>query len=220
TKVVIIFTAIMLFFEMLKYGKIILDRKMRCVIIYLIIVFCGLLNSIYFSDNLFVLWNYKEVISENFIAFIPQILFVIFLYNFLVKMNFNFLKESFEISKWLISIFLIIVSMYFLTIGGVKSNWWNVATRLTLQGTDPNEFSAMLIALSIFPQYMMFEGNNKTQIFIGMLSSITTFYAAFKTLSKGGFLTLIFAFVFCIIIFSRRNKFKVISIVLVLASLV
>ena len=180
---------------------------MISLFVFFFVVFYGFFNSIYFADNPFVLLNYTSIIFENIIIYIPRILFVILLYQFLVKKELSFLKQSFQISKWVISFFLIIILVYFSTVGSRKEVWWHL-TRLTLESTDPNEFSCMLIALSVFPQYMLFKSKSKMDFICGLISLLATFYIVLQTLSKGGFLTLIFSLVLCFVLFLQKNKTK------------
>lgn len=211
TKITVILLVATFLLDLAKKRKIVCDKKMISLFVFFFVVFYGFFNSIYFADNPFVLLNYTSIIFENIIIYIPRILFVILLYQFLVKKELSFLKQSFQISKWVISFFLIIILVYFSTVGSRKEVWWHL-TRLTLESTDPNEFSCMLIALSVFPQYMLFKSKSKMDFICGLISLLATFYIVLQTLSKGGFLTLIFSFVLCLVLFFRKNKTRAIFV--------
>jgi O-antigen ligase len=142
-----------------------------------------------------------------------MIIFAFLIYQFLINQKQKFVFDSLNISIYTISFYLIIVVIYFITIGNTSSNWWNVATRLSFTGADPNEFSGIMSALVVFPLYLVFYSNKKSFL-LGFVSFLLAAYAILQTLSTGGILTLLFTFLIFLVIFFKYNFKKVSTIVI------
>jgi len=160
-------------------------------------------------------WDYNQVITENLISVFPKIIFAIVMYMYIKEKGKSHLIENLRLATRVIPLSLIIVSIYFMTKGNVSSNWWNVATRLTFQGADPNEFSAIFLALGVFSIYSVFFSKSRVWTLVGVLSSLMVAYSVFLTLSRGGILTLLFCIVLVLVFFSKRNMRRSLTIVLI-----
>lgn len=160
-------------------------------------------------------WNYNQVIRENFISVFPKIIFTLVMYMYIKEKGKSYLIENLKLATKVIPLSLIIVAIYFVTIGNTSSNWWNVVTRLTFQGADPNEFSAIFLTLGVFSIYSVFLSKSIVWTVIGALSSTMIAYSVFLTLSRGGILTLLFCIVLVLVFFSKGNVRRSLTILLI-----
>lgn len=213
TKLLVIYLVIYFVFYLLMLNKIIfMNYKSFSLILYFIIVIYGMINSIYITKNPLVYGNPTSVFTENIYRYLPMIIFAFLIYQFFINQKQKFIFESLYISIYTISIYLIIIVIYFLTIGN-ESLGFGLTTRLTFLGNDPNNFSCMLASLSVFPLYLIFY-NKKTSFWLGLFSLIISSYAILRTLSRGGMLTLLFTISIFILI-SFKDNFKRSSIIVI-----
>lgn len=209
TKLLVIYLVIYFVFYLLMSNQIIfMNYKSVSLILYFIVVIYGMINSIYIAKNPLVYGNLTSVFIETMYKYLPMIIFAFLIYQFFISQKQNFIFDSIYISIYSISFYLIIVVIYFVTIGHTSSNWWNVATRLSFSGTDPNEFAGLISALAVFPLYLIFYSNKKNFL-LGLISFLLSSYAILQTLSKGGTLTLLVAFSIFLLIFFKDNSKKI-----------
>jgi len=186
-------------------NNIIPDKRFALLFAYLLITIVGLFNAISFGDFLaFINWDYESILSEN-LSNIPKIVFGMGMLLFIRNEGYQFLKRNLILATKLIPISLIIVSIYFITTGHEASNWWNLGFRMTFKGNDPNDFSALLIALGAFSYYLVFKSISKLWTFVGIVSTILVVYSVLLTGSRGGMLTLVFTTILTLLLFSKRN---------------
>src|SRR5699024_7961662 len=103
----------------------------------------------------------SQTSSTYFLTVLPKLLFTLLLYLFTVKKGVPYLKESLQLTTLTVPFVLIIVSVYFVWWGFETTDWWNVVTRRSFKGADPNEFGGMLSALAVFPVYSLLNSNGK-----------------------------------------------------------
>lgn len=222
----VIFFIFYFLYVIVKENAVIIDKKSWILLVYLFIVIFGVFNAITFGQFLSLVdWDYNAIINENFISFIPKILFSILLYSYIKKKGYNYLRDNLRYLGVLISIALIIIAVYFfITISNESSNWWNVARRFTFKGADPNVFASILSSLSIFPLYLILKSRTKGEIVVGIISVALIYFSIFLTLSKGGTLTLIFSIILTFFVLSKKNvkrSFFVLSLgIIIIAILV
>ncbi len=215
TKMLAVFFIFFFIFSIVQ-NNIIVDKRFALLFAYLLITIVGLFNAISFGDFLtFINWDYESILSEN-LSNIPKIVFAMGMLLFIRNDGYQFLKNNLMLATKLIPISLIVVLIYFITTGYETSNWWNIGLRMTFEGADPNEFSAILIALGAFSFYLVFKSVSKLWTFVGIISSILVIYSVFATASRGGILTLVFTTVLTLILFSKRNFKRSILVVFVL----
>lgn len=187
-------------------NNIITDKRLALLFLYLVITIVGLFNAVVFGKFLsFINWDYESILSENLLSSIPKIVFAFGMFLFIQNEGYRFLKKNLILATKLIPISLIIVSIYFITVGYEISNWENLGIRLVFQGSDPNDFSAMLIALGAFSYYLVLKSSSKLWTFIGIVSTILVVYSVLLTASRTGILTLVFTTILTLILFSKRN---------------
>ncbi|CEP78297.1 O-antigen ligase family protein [Defluviitoga tunisiensis] len=226
TKLLVIFYTFYFLYVIVKENAVIIDKKSWILLVYLFIVIFGLFNAITFGPFLSLVdWDYNAIINENFISYIPKILFSILLYSYIKIKGYNYLRDNLRYLAVLISIALIIIAVYFfITISNESSNWWNVARRFTFKGADPNNFASILSSLSIFPLYLILKSRTKREIVVGIISVALIYFSIFLTLSKGGTLTLIFSIILTFFVLSKKNvkrSFFVLSLgIIIIAILV
>lgn len=216
TKLQAIFFIFIFSVELLRRNRFSIDKRSRYLVMYFFVTLFGLVNAFLFGEFWVLIgWNYNQVIRENFISVFPKIIFTLVMYMYIKDKGKSFLIENLKLATKVIPLSLIIVSIYFITIGNASSNWWNVATRLTFQGADPNEFSAIFLTLGVFSIYSVFFSKSRVWTLIGVLSSLMVAYSALLTLSRGGILTLMFCIVLVLVFFSKRNMRRTLTIVLI-----
>ena len=225
TKLLVIFYTFYFLYVIVKENAVIIDKKSWILLVYLFIVIFGLFNAITFGPFLSLVdWDYNAIINENFISYIPKILFSILLYSYIKIKGYNYLRDNLRYLAVLISIALIIIAVFFITISNESSNWWNVARRFTFKGADPNNFASILSSLSIFPLYLILKSRTKREIVVGIISVALIYFSIFLTLSKGGTLTLIFSIILTFFVLSKKNvkrSFFVLSLgIIIIAILV
>lgn len=207
TKLLAIFFIFWFFLDLVKRNSFSFDKRFRFLFLYLLITVAGLFNAILFGDFMVLIgWNYELVLQENFIAIFPKIVFALMMYLYIKNKGVSFLLYNLRLASRVIPLSLIIVAIYFITVGNESSNWWNVTTRLTFKGADPNEFSALFLALGVFSFYLIFISKSKLWLFLGSISISMIFYSVYLTLSRGGFLTFLFTLFSVVLFFSRKNK--------------
>lgn len=206
TKIIVIFFIFYFLYVIIEENAKIIDKRSSLLFAYLFIVIIGLFNAVAFGEFLpFINWNYKEILSENLISFIPKILFTFFLYSYIKAKGYNYLRDNLRYACFLMTGALIIISVYFITIGSEATSWWNIAQRLTFKGTDANEFASIIAAIGIFPLFLILKGKTKAEVVIGIISTVLVYYSIFLTLSRGGTLTLIFSIILTFFVFSKKN---------------
>lgn len=211
TKLLVIYLVIYFVFYLLMSNQIIfMNYKSFSLILYFIVVIYGMINSIYITKNPLVYGNSTSVFIETMYKHLPMIIFAFLIYQFFINQKQKFIFDSLYISIYTISFYLIIVVIYFLTIGN-ESLGFGLTTRLTFLGNDPNNFSGMISSLSVFPLYLLFY-NKKSRFWLGFFSFIISSYAILRTLSRGGMLTLLFTFSIFLLI-SFKDNFKKSSII-------
>jgi len=216
TKIQAIFFILFFSVELLRRNKFSIDKRSRYLVMYFFVTLFGLVNAFLFGEFWALIgWNYNQVIRENFISVFPKIIFAFVMYMYIKEKGKSYLIENLRLATRVIPLSLIIVSIYFMTIGNVSSDWWNVVTRLTFQGADPNEFSAIFLALGVFSIYSVFFSKSRVWTLVGVLSSLMVAYSVFLTLSRGGILTLLFCIVLVLVFFSKRNMRRSLTIVLI-----
>jgi O-antigen ligase len=214
TKLLVIYLVVYFIFDLLVSNKnISMDYKSFSLILYFGVVIYGMFNSMYIIKNPLAYWSPSSVFVETIYKYFPMIIFAFLVYQFLINQKQKFIFDSLYISIYSISFYLIIVVIYFITIGNTTSNWWNVATRLSFTGADPNEFSGLISALSVFPLYLIFYSNKKSFL-LGFISFLLSSYAILQTLSRGGILTLLFTFSIFLLIYFKDNFKKISTIVI------
>jgi len=215
TKMLAFFFIFLFIFSIIQ-NNIIVDKRVALLFAYLLVTIVGLFNAISFGEFLaFINWDYESILSDN-LSNIPKVMFGMGMLLFIRNEGYQFLKENLMHATKLIPISLIVISIYFITTGYEASSWWNLGLRMTFKGADPNEFSAILIALGAFSFYLVFKNVSKLWTFVGIISSILVIYSVLATASRGGILTLVFTSVFTLILFSKRNFKRSILVVFVL----
>lgn len=216
TKLQAIFFIFIFSVELLRRNRFSIDKRSRYLVMYFFVALFGLVNAFLFGEFWVLIgWDYNQVIRENFISVFPKIIFAIVMYMYIKEKGKSHLIENLKLATKVIPLSLIIVSIYFMTIGNVSSNWWSVATRLTFQGADPNEFSVIFLTLGVFSIYSVFFSKSRVWTLVGVLSSLMVAYSVLLTLSRGGILTLLFCVVLVLVFFSKRNKRRSLTIVLI-----
>lgn len=216
TKLQAIFFIFIFSVELLRRNRFSIDKRSRYLVMYFFVALFGLVNAFLFGEFwVLISWNYNQVIRESFISVFPKIIFTLVMYIYIKDKGKSFLIENLKLATKVIPLSLIIVSIYFITIGSTSTDWWNVVTRLTFQGTDPNEFSAIFLTLGVFSIYSVFFSKSRVWTLIGVLSSLMVAYSVFLTLSRGGILTLMFCIVLVLVFFSKRNMRRSLTIVLI-----
>lgn len=111
----VIFYTFYFLYVIVKENAVIIDKKSWILLVYLFIVIFGLFNAITFGPFLSLVdWDYNAIINENFISYIPKILFSILLYSYIKIKGYNYLRDNLRYLAVLISIALIIIAVYFL----------------------------------------------------------------------------------------------------------
>ena len=178
TKMLAIFFILLFIFSTIQ-NNIIIDKRSAFLFAYLLIAILGLFNAISFGDFLALInWDYESILSENF-SDISKIVFAMGMFLFIRNEGYQFLKKNLMLATKLIPISNIVVSIYFITTGHETENWWNIGLRMSFKGADPNEFSAILIALGVFSFYLVFKSISKLWTFVGVVSSILMIYSSF-----------------------------------------
>lgn len=206
TKLLSIFFIAIFVFELVHLNKFQLDGKTLSLLAFLIVASIGSANALLIGEYLISeLWD-GNILGDFLIVQVPKIVFAMLLYQYYRSKGFRFLFYSLKTSVYSLSIALIIIGIYFITIGNESISWWNVATRLNFEGADPNEFSGMLVALGIFPLYLCLVDKSRMGLFLGLGSFVIVCYSVILTLSRGGFLALSFASAFALLISFKQNK--------------
>lgn len=149
-----------------------------------------------------------QALHTFFFIVFPKLLFALLFYLFLRKKGFQYLKESLQILRVVIPLALIVISIYFIWWGYTTIGWWNVVTRHTFEGADPNEFGCMLSALAVFPLYNILTQKNKKLNIISIIALAFVLYSVTLTLSRGAILTFIFMILMSFIILTRLSLSK------------
>jgi len=221
TKLLAMFFTLWFFINLVKRNSFSFDKRFRYLFLYLLVVVAGLFNAILFGDFMALIdWNYGLVLRENFITILPKIVFSIMMYLYIKSKGVSFLLDNLRLALGVIPLSLIIVAIYFITIGNESSNWWNVVIRLTFKGADPNEFSGLFLALGIFSFYLIFLSKSRAWVLVGLISVFMVFYSVFLTFSRGGFLTFLFTLFLVALFFSKRNKRRFAIILLIGSAIV
>ena len=206
TMIIAIFFTFYFLYVIIEENAKIIDKRSSLLFAYLFIVIIGLFNAIAFGEFLpFINWNYKKILREHLISFIPKILFTFLLYSYIKAKGYNYLRDNLRYACFLMTGALIIISLYFITIGKDAIRWLNVSQRLTFIGADPNEFASIFAAIGIFPLYLILKGKTTAEVVIGIISTVLVYYSIFLTLSRGGTLTLIFSIILTFFVFSKKN---------------
>ena len=225
TMIIAIFFGFYFLYVIIKENAKIIDKRSSLLFAYLFIIIIGLFNAIAFGEFLpFINWNYKKILREHLISFIPKILFTFLLYSYIKAKGYNYLRDNLRYACFLITGALIIISSYFITIGNEAFIPGAVNLRLALKGADPNSFASILAAIGIFPLYLILKGKTKAEVVIGIISTVLVCYSIFLTLSRGGTLTLIFSIILTFFVLSKKNvkrSFFVLSLgIIIIAILV
>lgn len=222
TKLIAVSLGVLFITEMIKLKNYHFDRRVGILFLFLIMIIIGIFNAVIYMDfGAIINWNYSKILFENFVAVIPKIIFAIILYFYINMKDINYLYFSLRLASKAITLSLIIVTIYFIKIGNVSFNWWNLIYRLSFEGADPNEFSSILSAFSIFPLYIMLESSSKKWFFLSLVSYSLIGYSVYLTFSRGGILTFIFSFMLSILTFYRikSNRKRIFLIVMILLGL-
>lgn len=221
TKLLSVFFIALFVSELVFSNKFNLDGKTLSLLAFLIVVSIGSVNALLTGEYLMSeLWD-GDILGEFLIVQAPKVIFAMLLYQYFRSKGMRFLFDSLNTSVYSLSLALIIIGIYFFTIGNESITWWNVATRLKFEGADPNEFSGMFVALGIFPLYLCLVDKSRIGLLIGSGSFLIVCYAVILTLSRGGFLALTFASALALLVSfkqNRRRAFAFTSILLILFS--
>lgn len=146
-----------------------------------------------------LLWNSEVVFPKIIIAFC--------IYWFLKMKGYSFFVDSLRLSAPSIAWALIAVTGYFTMAGSSESLSYGVR-RMSFEGADPNEFSAIISALSAFAVYLVFARQSTGATILGLSAIGSALVAICATVSRGGILSFVVSCCVCFVSFAGRDFLK------------
>lgn len=189
-------------------NKSVLPRKIALLFpFFIFLTFLATLYAIMDPNNMVS----KNSFTDYMTKILPRLLFGFILYLFLLKKGSTFIKNNISVATVGISLSLIVTTVYFIGWGYQETDWWNVVTRKSFEGADPNEFGAMLVAMSIFSLFLMFYAKKNLLKILGITALGLVAYAVTLTLSRGSMASFVFVMGIAILIFSKFSFHKFIK---------
>jgi len=181
--------------ELLVQNRFPIDKRLLPILVYMIVSTAGLANALITGD-FFISVYWEGALLEDFLkSNLPKLIFVVLLYLYIKSKGISFLLENLRVSTVSISSVLLIITIYFRTVGFEASTWGNVATRLSFTGADPNDFACFFATLGVFPLTLYLFTRSRMLRGVALMGFLAVVYSVFLTLSRGGFLTLLFMFI-------------------------
>lgn len=183
-----------------KIGDIMRSWHFRWVCFYILLIVFNIINFRLFSwTEISAIFSIQFIdIVKNNMFNIAKIAFSLFLFYDFAQMKPDVLKKILHDSATMISLAIIPIFLFTVTAGLESWKTWHVV-RSTFVNTKPGEFSYLLSILVPFILYCFIHNQNKIVKIISIISLSGIIYLISITISRGGFLTLIFSLVISLI---------------------
>lgn len=195
TKLIAAFLSAWFSVELLVQNRFQIDKRLLPIFVFMIVSIAGLSNALITGDFFISVYWEGALLGHFLKSDLPKLIFVVLLYLYIKSKGISFLLENLRVSTVSISSILLIIAIYFRSVGFETSTWWNVATRLSFTGADPNEFAGIFVALGVFPLTLYLFARSRMLRGVALMGFLAVVYSVFLTLSRGGFLTLLFMLV-------------------------
>ncbi len=214
TKFTAIFIGIIFLVDILKKNKIMFNRNIYILFLFSIIIIIGTFQ-VFFNTPIMAYgnWDYNQVLYENITNFslvFFSILLIIYTYN-----NRMIFIESIMKLPLIISLLLIIFSIYFLFFGRVETGWWGILM-YSLEGARHGEISALLSSLSSFSYFLLFVDKSIYRKIIALVSVFLVLSSLFLLGSRNGIISFLFVTIIFVLIFIKTNPKKNLFILLII----
>jgi len=177
-----------------KINEMVNDRHFKLIFLYVLLIILSIINFHLFSwekVNLLFPLNLATIFKDNMFN-IVKILFSLFLFFDFASMKIDDLKKVLNNMSTVISIIVLPIFIYTITLGLHSWTSWHVI-RATLSNTKPDEYSYLLSVLIPFLIYCIIYNRNIILKLISITSLYEIIYLISITISRGGALALIFS---------------------------
>jgi len=190
----------------------------KLIFLYVLLIMLNIINFRLFSwekvSMLFSL-NLASIFKDNMFN-IVKILFSLFLFIDFASMKIDDLKKLLNNMSTVISIIVLPIFIYTITLGFQSQISWHVI-RATLNNTKPGEYSYLLSVLIPFLIYCIIYHQNIIIKIISLTSLCEIIYLISITISRGGALALIFSVIMSILLLQYNHKRILIFFIMIAA---
>jgi len=198
-----------------KYFKSI--NRIIYVVLFFLIVLIGIINVSFDSSVISYAGGMKEILITNFLINLPRLFLFFLMYYYYKAKGYRFTKNSIEIIKAIIPYIMLGILIYTIVFQHV-TYWRNIVARQSFEGSDPNEFSILIVSLSPYVFLNIYGSKNILFKVINIIGLSAIFYIVVASGSRAGFITFIFALIL-VAYFNKWIKISLRNIGFLIASL-